>query len=150
MTDKPLLAPCCNLCVYYPPGGFCRRHAPTPGQDEFDLVHWPKVKPADRCGDGVALSDGTGPGVVACQACLHWHQPDGQPVRPDYRKGLPIKWWAASGYCTRRAPSPAAEDDRKVYWPVTHAADSCGDGAQVDVDTVDTSDNVPALEDARV
>jgi hypothetical protein len=73
-----------------------------------------------------------------------------QPVRPDYRKGLPVEWWASSGYCTRRAPSPAAEDDRKVYWPVTHAADSCGDGAQVDVDTVDTSDNVPALEDARV
>jgi hypothetical protein len=73
-----------------------------------------------------------------------------QPVKPDYRKELPVEWRAASGYCTQRSPSPVAENDRKVYWPVTHAADSCGDGAQAEVDTVDTSDNVPALEDARV
>jgi hypothetical protein len=37
-----------------------------------------------------------------------------------------------------------------VYWPVTNAADGCGDGAQVDVGTVDTSDEVPALEVAPV
>jgi len=67
-------------------------------------------------------------------------------VRPEYRKGLPVEWWAASGYCTRRSPSPATEDDRKVHRPVTNAADSCGDGAQVEADTVDTSDEVSALE----
>ena len=44
----------------------------------------------------------------------------------------------------RRAPAPAAEDDRKVRWPVMNAADSCGDGAQMD--NVDTSDELPALE----
>ena len=143
----------CGACAYRPPfplpGTFCRRHAPSPGQDEFDLVHWPAVKATDRCGDGASLGDGTGPGVVACQSCIHWHQPDGQPVKPDYRKGLSAEWWAAGGYCTRRAPAPSAEDDRKVYWRVTHAADSCGDGAQVD--DVDTSDDeVLALEAAPV
>jgi hypothetical protein len=45
---------------------------------------------------------------------------------------LPAEWWAASGYCTRFAPSPSADDDRKVHWRVTHAEDGCGDGDQVD------------------
>jgi len=45
---------------------------------------------------------------------------------------------------------PLPRDDRKVYWPVTNAADGCRDGAQVDVGTVDTSDEVPALEIAPV
>lgn len=78
------------------------------------------------------MEDGTGPGVVACQTCIHWHQPGGLPVKPDYRKGLSSEWWAASGYCTRFAPSPSAEDDRKVHWRVTHAEDGCGDGDQVE------------------
>jgi hypothetical protein len=149
---KPTLPADCASCAYRPvlplPGTSCRRHAPTPRQDEFDLVYWPKVGRNDRCGDGAALGDGTGPSVVACQACIHWHQPNGPPVKPDYRKGLSVEWWAASGYCTRRAPAPATEDDRKVYWPVTNAADSCGAGAQVEVDTND--DEVPALKDAPV
>lgn len=94
-------------------------------------MHWPKVRESDRCGDGAVLSDGSGPGVVQCQACIHWLQPQGEPVKPDYRKGLPVEWWAASGYCTRRAPSPSADDDRKVFWRVTHADDACGDGKDV-------------------
>ena len=118
---KPTLPADCASCAYRPvlplPGTSCRRHAPTPRQDEFDLVYWPKVGRNDRCGDGAALGDGTGPSVVACQACIHWHQPNGSPVKPDYR-------------------------------PVTNAADSCGAGAQVEVDTND--DEVPALKDAPV
>lgn len=106
-------------------------------------MHWPKVVPGDRCGDGAAIGDGTGPGVVACLSCIHWHQPDGQPVKPDYRKGLPVEWWAASGYCTRFAPSPSLEEDQKVYWRVTHATDSCGDAGQMEADP---SDEAPVLE----
>jgi hypothetical protein len=51
----------CGACAYRPPlplpGTFCRRHAPSPGQDEFDIVHWPKVRPTDRCGDGAQVDD---------------------------------------------------------------------------------------------
>ena len=122
----------CVGCVYYPalpePGGLCRRHAPGPGQDAFEVAHWPKVQPSDRCGSGAAVTDGTGPGVVKCGACAHWLQPNGEPVRPDYRQGLPAEWWALSGYCTRLAPSPSTDEARRTYWKVTHATDGCGDG----------------------
>ncbi len=45
---------------------------------------------------------------------------------------------------------PLPRDNRKVYWPVTNAADGCGGGAQVDMGTVDASDEVPVLEVAPV
>ena len=55
----------------------------------------------------------------------------------------------ASGNCMWRPPTPAVDDDRKVNWLVTPAADSCSDSAQVD--DVDTGDNkVPVLEAAPV
>ena len=131
MSGSPLPADCA-ACVYFPslpaPGGRCRRHAPSPGHEEFEVAHWPKTRPIDRCGAGAAVTDGTGPRVVPCRSCAHWLQPNGAPVRPDYRKGLPVEWWAASGYCTRLAPSPATDEDRRVCWKVTHAADGCGDG----------------------
>ena len=132
MTDTPTLPASCADCVYRPshplPGVSCRRHAPSPGEEEFEPVHWPKVLPDDRCGSGAAVGDGTGPGVVSCQACMHWYQPRGLAVKPDYRKGRSVEWWAESGYCTRLAPSPSAEEERKIFWRVTHASESCGDG----------------------
>ena len=131
MTDRPPLPASCSVCVYYSAQGACLRHAPAPGQDEFDIVHWPRVRPTDRCGVGAAITDGTGPGPVPCQGCFHWLQPGGQAVVPDYKKGLPDKWWEGAGLCTRFAPSPSTDEDRKVYWRVTNAMDGCGDGAAV-------------------
>ena len=131
MSESALPANCAT-CVFFPPipapGGRCRRHAPSPGHEEFEVAHWPKVRQNDRCGSGAAVTDGTGPCVVLCGSCAHWLQPDGEPVRPEYRMGLTVEWWAASGYCTRLAPSPTVDEDRLVHWKVTHATDGCGDG----------------------
>ena len=80
------------LPVRQPPGR-CRRHAPLPGRDPFEVAHWPNVRPNDRCGSGAAVMDGTGPGIVWCRSCAHWLQPNGEPVRPDYRQGLSADWW---------------------------------------------------------
>jgi hypothetical protein len=122
----------CAACVYFPSlpaqGGRCRRHAPSPCQEAFEVARWPRVRQTDRCGSGAAVTDGTGPGMVTCVSCAHWLQPNGEPIRPDYRKGLAVEWWAESGYCTRLAPSPSSEEDRRAFWKVTHATDGCGDG----------------------
>lgn len=63
-----------------------------------------------------------------------WERPNGEGVKPDYRSGLSVEWWEASGYCTRRAPSPSADEDRQTFWKVTHAWDGCGDGQPVEMD----------------
>lgn len=135
MTRKVVLPANCAQCVFRPatpaPGGVCRRHAPSPGHEEHELVYWPPVRATDRCGDGASVMDGQGPGVVACRICDHWLQPDGRGIQPDYDQGLPAAWWAESGYCTRRAPSPSTEDDRETHWRVTHAEEGCGDGQRV-------------------
>ena len=134
VTKKPLPTSCA-ACVFHPaPGGHCFRRAPAPGLDEFQLVFWPKVHPDDRCGDGAAVTDGDGPGLVACQTCAYWHQPGGQPVKPDYRNGLSVEWWAESGFCTKSAPVPSSkEDHRRTHWKVTHAAYRCGDGETLEI-----------------
>ena len=138
MADMgPPLPQNCAACVYYPTGKTCQRHAPSPGTEAFELVYWPRVKPADRCGSGAAVGNGDepdAPGVVACQACIHWYQPGGAGIKPDYRQGRPVEWWASSGYCTRFAPSPSSENDRKTMWRVTSAIEGCGDGQVVQQD----------------
>src|ERR1700686_1341604 len=58
----------CAGCVFYPAGGLCRRHAPSPTTEEFELTHWPPVRPVDRCGSGIAVTDGDGAGVTMCEA----------------------------------------------------------------------------------
>jgi len=130
----PLLPQNCAGCVYYPPSGTCQRHAPSPGTEAFELVYWPKVKPIDRCGSGAAAGDGDGPGVVRCETCIHWFQPGGVGLKPDYRQGRTVEWWASSGYCTRFAPSPSSENDRKTLWRVTSADQGCGDGQAIEQD----------------
>ena len=127
----------CAACVYFSPsplsapGGLCRRRAPAPGHEAFEVARWPLVWPTDRCGDGAAVTGDTRQGMAACLFCANWLQSNNEPVRPDYRKGLPAEWWAMSGYCTRLAPSPSSEEDRRACWKVTHATDECGDGAAV-------------------
>lgn len=146
--DKPMLPASCADCVFqrmvaagsvpaHPPAkprSYCRRHAISPGTDPYDLTFWPEVKPTDRCGSGATVGDGTGPGIIACETCIHWYQPDGHPVTPYTRRGLPVEWWANTGYCTRYAPSPNGDEARATFWRVTHATDGgCGDGDPVEV-----------------
>ena len=126
----------CAACVYRPSErGFCQRHAPPTTIETFEIARWPLVKPTDRCGAGAATGDGSGPSVIGCAWCIHWMQPDGQGVEPDYRQGLSREWWEQSGYCTKLAPSPSAEEGRPTHWRVTNAHDGCGDGEPTSVET---------------
>ena len=122
----------CTACAFFVADangalGTCTRHAPSTSQNEFEIVHWPKVLPTDRCGVGVSITH-VGACVVYCQACVHWLQPRGSGVVPEYRQGSPMEWWAESGICTRFAPSPVVDDDTRIYWRVTHSSSHCGDG----------------------
>jgi hypothetical protein len=127
-----LLPARCAACVYRSAASsFCQRHAPQPAEDEFELAHWPRVRPTDRCGAGASVTDGSGPSIVRCETCIHWLQPGDEPIRPDYRKGLPAEWWEKSGICTRFAPGPSSDEERRVFWRVTHATAGCGDGQAV-------------------
>ena len=69
--------------------------------------------------------------VTLCRDCILWRQPNGEPVKPDYRMGLTAEWWSESGYCVHTAPSPLTEENRRMNWKVTHAAQGCGDGENV-------------------
>ena len=99
--------------------------------EEMELAYWPLVQPTDRCGAGETVNDGTE--TVACRQCIHWFQPGGVGIRPDYRQGLSVEWWEHSGYCTRFAPGPSSDEDRRAWFRVTHASDRCGDGEEVKV-----------------
>jgi hypothetical protein len=138
-NDKAKLPDSCAVCVYFVPllpdsgrvsrtTGTCIRHAPSVGDDQYSLVHWPIVVRTDRCGVGAAAGDGTGPQPTRCNSCLHWFQPSGEAVTPDYRKGRSADFWLQTGFCTRFAPSPSAEEAKRMYPAVTHALEKCGDG----------------------
>lgn len=132
MADKPKPADSCSGCGYKDktnpekPGWLlCRRHAPSPGQEEFRVAHWPWVKPSGRCGVGVALGDG---GWTSCYQCGHWSP----GAEPDFRgQNRPKEWWAQAGICYANAPWPSDEDGRKTFWRVTGALEGCGDAATV-------------------
>jgi len=127
VTEKIPLPENCGECSYFRRDtARCRRHAPTPGAEEYELPFWPKVRPGDRCGMGAALAALENP--VACGRCIHWWQPGDRPLAPPYRQGQPAEWWQRTGLCTRFAPSPSTDDYRRTFWKVTHAADGCGDG----------------------
>ncbi|MDB5243763.1 MAG: hypothetical protein JWP57_4389 [Spirosoma sp.] len=126
----PLPRSCSGCAFFQPKGTLCRRHASGPGNEEWELVRWPLVRPVDRCGVGVEIEDGK-EGTVSCGHCIHWLQPDDDGLKPDYRQGLSREWWKEAGYCTRFSPSPSTEEDRKTFWRVTHSSDRCGDGEAV-------------------
>lgn len=130
--DKATLPANCSACVYRAASdGLCRRHAPATAEDEFELAYWPKIRPADRCGVGAAITGNPNFSIIACETCVHWLRPGDEPVRPDYRKGLTAEWWEGSGYCTRLAPTPSSHEARRAYWRVTHTTAGCGDGTAV-------------------
>lgn len=122
----------CEVCAFaeHATKLHCTRHAPAPGREDFEIVYWPVVAPGARCGQGSARLRAE---VIDynCESCMHWFQPDGVGLKPDYRGGLSAEWWARSGYCTRLAPSPSSEEDQRISWKVTHAAQGCGDGDHV-------------------
>jgi hypothetical protein len=47
---------------------------------------------------------------------------------------MTVEWWERSGYCTRYAPGPSSEEERKAFWRITHVTDRCGDGEEPKVD----------------
>lgn len=145
MTQPVPLPASCRVCVYYTAQSRCVRHAPSQGPDELEIAYWPVKKPTDRCGQGAAITDGTGSNPTRCQSCLHWWLPGGVPVNPDgYRKGLPQSWWDQAGLCTSSAPMPSTEDDQKTFHRVTNAMAECGDGAAVDADLAATASDPAA------
>lgn len=128
----------CAECVFYRTGpSRCLRHAPGAGEEEHTPVYWPPPPSTFRCGAG-AVADADvrpgerQPGVVTCEGCVHWYQPDGRPLRPPVRFGRTKEWWDRSGYCTRWAPSPSRAEVRKTFHGATHAQEGCGDGDPVD------------------
>ena len=135
-----LPASCAECAFFDTTFTLCRRHGPNPGEVEHEFVHWPKVKPSARCGVGAAVGEQDSPSLIPCQECVHWLQPDGQPVAPEFRQGRPVEWWSRSGYCTRFAPSPSAEESRPVHWRVTHGDEACGDGQGVEVENVEVEE----------
>lgn len=131
MTQISLPASCADCAYHVTAGRLCRRHAPGPTAETYEITRWPVVRFSSRCGSGAAVGDGDGPGPVQCAWCVHWLQPDGQGVVPDHKQGLQKEWWEQSGYCTRYAPSPSAEEGRQTEWRVVHSQDACGDGIRI-------------------
>ena len=123
----------CTECAYFQrEGALCRRHAPGSGFEEYELSRWPKIRKPEieRCGSSEAVGDGS-EAPVRCSHCIHWLQPGGQGLTPEWRQGNSVEWWKDSGYCTRFAPSPSNEEDRETFSRVVHSAECCGDGEEV-------------------
>ena len=70
---------------------------------------------------GAALASLVAP--VPCGRCIHWYQPNGTPLEPEYRQGRPAEWWKRTGLCTRFAPSPSTDEYAKTFWRITHSGD---------------------------
>ena len=139
------LAPSCSGCVFLDRAEKhrCRRHSPGTTEEKTDVTaYWPIIGNPDenRCGVGAAPGsatvDGVEVGLVPCVACVHWFQPNGSAVEPKYTGWRGPEWWAESGYCTRAAPSPSPEKERRpTRWFATHGRqDGCGDGVLVPED----------------
>lgn len=136
MSAPPLPANCAG-CSYarpgVPKGLLCVRHGPSPTSEPvhvaqtFEVVHWPHVRPGDRCGAGADRSAANAPTLVTCEGCLHWFQPGGIGIVPDFIGTRTAAWWQGSGFCTRFSPSPSVEEDMHAQWRITHSSDRCGD-----------------------
>ena len=111
----------------------CRRHAPHPGHDEdFVIALWHYTKDSSRCGAGTSIKQ-----PVACDDCIHWHQPNNEPLWPDYKQGRPDEWWAQSGLCTASPPGTTTDEGLWTFWKVTStypfkgSSGGCGDGVSI-------------------
>lgn len=132
MPEKAPLPRACAECVFWlRDGSLCHHGAPSPGDEQNEIAYWPVVKDTDRCGGGATALDPNGRQIIACEQCMHWHQPGGHGIRPAFTGLRKKEWWENSGLCTLPAPAPGTERNRKVYWRVTHATAGCGDGETV-------------------
>lgn len=143
---RPPLPRSCAECVFHrgDPGdktnpSRCLRHAPGTRDEEYQPVQWPPPPSTFRCGAGAVAGDHEdededAPRMVNCRDCEHWFQPDGAPLKPTVRHGLPQEWWDRSGYCTRWAPSPSGQDVRRLHHGVTNSSQGCGDGVPLEAE----------------
>jgi hypothetical protein len=119
----------CGVCGYHLQSKECRRHAPHPNHDEpYIPVQWNLTQNTDRCGSGTTKKF-----PVRCDDCVHWQQPGGKGLDPDYKHGRPDAWWQGAGICTASAPGVARDEPEFTYWPVTHGEyGGCGDGISIE------------------
>jgi hypothetical protein len=123
----------CGVCTMHLRTKECRRHAPSPGHDRAYLIAlWNFTRDSDRCGRG-----STTKAIVDCDDCTNWHQPNGEPLWPDYKQGYPDEWWAQSGLCTASSPSTTINEGLWTFWKVTSmfphkgSRGGCGDGISI-------------------
>lgn len=136
------LAASCRECAFFQASATrCRRHAPGTAFEELELTYWPLVKPSDRCGASEEIGDGSE--TVSCGRCIYWWQPNDEGIKPNYRQGKSVEWWERSGYCTRYAPGPSNDEEKRAWWRVTHTLDRCGDGEAVKIDDDDATPPAP-------
>jgi hypothetical protein len=108
--------------------GICRAHAPVPGGQPDEIVHWPETYLEDGCGDGVTGSRDS-PGFIRCSDCAYWHQPNrGEGLAPMDRQDEGRDWWANAGHCRRHAPNPSATPGPRGFWRATHGDSGCAEG----------------------
>lgn len=134
--EKDKLPTDCGVCNYHTRlTKECRRHAPHPGHDEENVVaRWNLTKDRNRCGAGSTTKE-----IVSCDDCIHWFQPDNEPLWPDYKQGLPDEWWAQSGLCTHNPPGTTVQEGLWTFWRVTSTypiqengvGGGCGDGVSI-------------------
>lgn len=89
------------------------------------------VKKENRCGVGLSIENNQQDGIIFCEICIHWWQPNNKPIKPYYLCSKSEEWWENSGICTRFAPSPSNNEDRTSYWFITNAKNKCGDGEKI-------------------
>jgi hypothetical protein len=133
MSKDDVPAENCRGCRYRMMNKECRRHSPFPGNDErFVVAVWNFTEDTERCGAGSATK-----GIVRCDDCIHWYLPDGKPLNPNYKQGLPAEWWENARLCTASSPGATTHERRPTYWRVTSAfpinglAGGCGDGQSI-------------------
>ena len=118
----------CAACAYWEQlrqAGNCRLHAPNPSVNADEVAHWPQTHGDQWCAQGVAVPAPTP--RVRCADCFAWRRP-GNGLNPADRGDMPMAWWAAAGYCARRAPRPSPEPGMRAFWRATHGEDSCAEG----------------------
>jgi hypothetical protein len=122
----------CGVCAYHTRQE-CRRHAPQPGHDEeYVVTRWNFTKDRNRCGEGSTTKE-----IVACDDCIHFYQPNNEPLWPDYKQGLPDEWWAQSGLCTANPPGATMNEGLWTFWrvtstyPIQGVGGGCGDGVSI-------------------
>ena len=108
--------------------GVCRRYAPQPCGEPFEVTRWPETRAVDGCGDGAPRS--ASDVRASCGTCRFWLRP-GIGIDPSQRGDHLRAWWQEAGYCRRHAPNPGVQIGHRAFWRVVHARESCAEGRPV-------------------